>query len=127
MPTITIKKEVSWIEISYILSSAIDSGLCLWLLDYDAECTQGKVDGDSSNCNYLGIILRNSKGGGEYDEPVAKNAIVLQDICDALEKINSDPKSVGLMYNYSFNFDNYDGFDADIVLQVAFFGKVIYG
>lgn len=59
-------------------------------------------------------------GTDENDQEITKT-IRVEDLAKALPIANSQ------VYMDLFNFDNYDSICADAVLQVALFGKVIYG
>jgi hypothetical protein len=60
------------------------------------------------------------KGLDENDKEIVK-VLTVKDLAEALPIANSQ------VYMDLFNFDKYDSICADAVLQVAVFGKVIYG
>lgn len=59
-------------------------------------------------------------GTDSNDQEITKT-IGIRDLAEALPIANQQ------VYMDLFNFDNYDSICADAVLQVALFGKVIYG
>lgn len=73
---------------------------------------------DDANWNKIGRVK--ITGINDDDAEITKT-IGLNDLASALPVAN-EQVSMDL-----FNFDNYDAICADAVLQVAIFGKVIYG
>lgn len=79
-----------------------------------------------TECDYLGDTQWDKvgkvriKGYNENDKLVTKT-IGIKELANALPIANQQ------VYMDLFNFDNYDAICADAILQVAVFGKVIYG
>ena len=108
---ILIKKYVTNEDIDNIMSTAM-KGIAYWC---DEVKVKGKVkpehDGAyTSECLSLGYTL------SFHDEE--------DDLWHNLT-LNKFLKAFSLMTN--FDIDNYDSFDADMLVQLAIFGKVVYG
>lgn len=79
-----------------------------------------------TECKYLGDADWNKTGlvkitGEREDGQEVTKTIGIRQLAKALPIANNQ------VYMDLFNFDNYDAICADAVLQVAVFGKVIYG
>jgi len=105
-----------------VLSTAIEGGIdywsVLWDYDYDAGTAtiqvwntnnESQVEGDKI---YLTI------------DSVARGIKLLVDIGDVPEEIK---KNVGLANKTNGEYGDYDSIDADCIIQMAIFGKIIYG
>ena len=115
------------LEVSDILCTALEGGSNYWLTDYRPKTEMKQID---EYDNYVGITLLNPSPDEEIAEccePALKDTIELEDIANALTKLASDPEGCKVNGAYRFNSEDYDANDADIVLQVAVFGEVIYG
>jgi hypothetical protein len=140
MPTITTKREISWMDLSNILCAAVEGGHCgsYWLRTYEADGVRGRVPdaSDDDTCftesgkpiDWLGFTITKPNGDeDDGDEPAVNTEITLQSILDALQKIENDPVACELNSKWRFEYDNYDAPMSDCVVQVAVFGRVIYG
>ena len=79
-----------------------------------------------TECDYIGDTDWDKVGrvkitGINDSEQEITKTIGIKDLAEALPIANKQ------VYIDLFNFDNYDAICADAVLQVAVFGKVIYG
>jgi hypothetical protein len=79
-----------------------------------------------TECDYLNGADWDKPGrvkisGIDENEQEVTKTIGIRDLAKALPIANKQ------VYMDLFNFDNYDSICADAVLQVALFGKVIYG
>lgn len=73
---------------------------------------------DDANWERMGRI---TVEGYDENDNLVKKTLDVNDLAKALPIANQQ------VYMDLFNFDNYDSICADAVMQVAVFGKVIYG
>ena len=104
-----------------IMSTALESGNgSWWIIDYDITTTR------DDKRNIIKITLNNPKENDEYNEPPFRNTIQAFDIAKAYGDIMSNNTGDCHTESYSINALNYDAGDADVLLQTAVFGKVVY-
>lgn len=125
---INIRREVTGQDLSYLVASAMESGVygSSWLRAYEAE---GNYD---ENNEWIGFTITRPNGDSELyaegdEAPVVNTVITLQSIVDAIAKLASDPEACDVHKSFVLDLEDYDAPAADIVIQVAVFGKVIYG
>ena len=118
--------EISDELIEYILCSAFEGGITYWANNVSCHDNDDMKKVGGWKHEYLtGTKLKNAKliihtiSGGEVT--ITKKAII-----DALQKMDAPE------YNYTKALDRilnytYDALDADIVVQTACFGEVVYG
>ena len=126
MNTITRKVEISDELIEDILCSAFEGGITYWANNISCHNREDMKKVGGWKHEYLtktklkdAKLIIHTASGGEV-------AITEESIIDALQKM-ADPK-----YKYTKALrriieGGYDAYDADIVVQTACFGEVVYG
>ena len=119
--------EISDELIEYILCSAFEGGITYWAENISCKDNKDmkKVGGYKSE--YLTktkkkdavIYIHESETGEKY--PITKKSII-----DALQKMDTPEYKYTKALNRLLNGD-WDSDDADIVVQTACFGEVVYG
>ena len=119
--------EISDELIEYILCSAFEGGITYWAENISCKDNKDmkKVGGYKSE--YLTktkkkdavIYVHESETGEKY--PITKKSII-----DALQKMDTPEYNYTKALNRLLNGD-WDSDDADIVVQTACFGEVVYG
>ena len=119
--------EISDELIEYILCSAFEGGITYWAENISCKDNKDmkKVGGYKSE--YLTktkkkdavIYVHESETGEKY--PITKKSII-----DALQKMDRPEYNYTKALNRLLN-DGWDADDADIVVQTACFGEVVYG
>ena len=119
--------EISDELIEYILCSAFEGGITYWAENISCKDNKDmkKVGGYKSE--YLTktkkkdavIYIHESETGEKY--PITKKSII-----DALQKMDTPEYNYTKALNRLLN-DGWDAYDADIVVQTACFGEVVYG
>ena len=119
--------EISDELIEYILCSAFEGGITYWAENISCKDNKDmkKVGGYKSE--YLTktkkkdavIYVHESETGEKY--PITKKSII-----DALQKMDTPEYNYTKALNRLLN-DGWDADDADIVVQTACFGEVVYG
>ena len=119
--------EISDELIEYILCSAFEGGITYWAENISCKDNKDmkKVGGYKSE--YLTktkkkdavIYIHESETGEKY--PITKKSII-----DALQKMDTPEYKYTKALNRLLN-DGWDADDADIVVQTACFGEVVYG
>ena len=119
--------EISDELIEYILCSAFEGGITYWAENISCKDNKDmkKVGGYKSE--YLTktkkkdavIYIHESETGEKY--PITKKSII-----DALQKMDTPEYKYTKALNRLLNGD-WDALDADIVVQTACFGEVVYG
>ena len=119
--------EISDELIEYILCSAFEGGITYWAENISCKDNKDmkKVGGYKSE--YLTktkkkdavIYIHESETGEKY--PITKKSII-----DALQKMDTPEYNYTKALNRLLN-DGWDADDADIVVQTACFGEVVYG
>jgi hypothetical protein len=135
--TLTVTKLVSQMLISNLICSAMESGVygSGWLRAYDAEGKYGPVENDDGvieDDQWIGFKITKPKGNGAAAEGNEQKAthtnIGIEEMTAALQKLLSDPKACKVADSWAYtNLDDADAEFADLVVQVAVFGEVIYG
>lgn len=107
----------------YVLASALESscGSGYWLNDYRSRAQWA---GDTAN-DYVAVHIGAPFKGAECDVPVKHSRIGAARIVAALELMFTDEKQAERAGRVIAG--NFDAPDADVVLQFAAFGEVIYG
>ena len=126
MNIINIRKEISDEMIEHLLCSAFEGGSTYWAESVSCKDKEDmkKVGGYKSD--YLtrtkkkdAVMFIRTMEGNKY--PITKKSII-----DALQKMddpeNGCTKALGRILD-----ETYDSGDADLVLQMACFGEVVYG
>ena len=120
-----------------IMTNAIEGISAYWANDYTKLRTV--YDKEPDVMKSLGILefhIGNPKRGAECDQPVVKHVVKCEDIRIAMQwLIDNQGKPDACHPSYVAdiikNCDEFgcgsDAYTCDIVLQVAVFGKVIYG
>jgi hypothetical protein len=109
--TIESRREVSQEQIDDLLADALEHGIYYWC----GEVRIKKGFKPKQKYNYLSEVI--TRGGvlELYDsEDERWVSLDLHRLLESLGKFN-------------FDWDNYDASDADIIIQQAVFGEVIYG
>jgi hypothetical protein len=116
---------------SSILTNAIEGGSAYWANDY----TKLHVDRDKE-LNVTEFRIGNPRRGAECNEPVINHIVTLADIRKAFQWLVDNQGKDGACHpsyvaDIIKNCDEFgcgsDAYTCDIVVQVAVFGKVIYG
>ena len=127
MNIINRRIEISDELIEYILCSAFEGGITYWAENVSCKDNKDMKEVGGWKHEYLTrtkkkdavMYIHESETGEKY--PITKKSII-----DALQKMDSPEykytKALGRILD-----ETYDADDADIVVQTACFGEVIYG
>lgn len=127
---LNITKTVTAVDLSYILCAAVEGGSNYWLNDYSPVATREVIEGSGDDSqNYVALTLQvpAPDDTAECCEPAKVADITLDSIAKAIAALSSDPAKYKVYEGYTFDLENYDAGDADLVLQVAVFDEVVYG
>ena len=127
MNIINIRREISDEMIEYLLCSAFEGGITYWANNISCEDNKDmkKVGGWKheylTNTKKKDAVMYIHDTESEEKYPITKKSII-----DALQKMDTPE------YKYTKALDRilngqWDAYDADIVVQTACFGEVIYG
>lgn len=134
--TYTVKLVVPEQACMDIMCTAAESGSNYWLQDYPHEWRRCQFEGKSYS-DYAGLKISNARKGteGEGSDPVKKR-INSEDIAKAITRCielagkdgGCHPRYIGeLVASIDGDGCSADAELSDIILQIAVFGKVIYG
>lgn len=104
----TVKTTISAQQIDDIMCSALEGGISYW-------CVQVKVKGDYIDGGYASDQI--SRGG----------VLKLQDNDGKWHTLTKAKFLKGVSLHKNHDFDSYDAYDADSIVQLAIFGELIYG
>ena len=119
--------EISDELIEYILCSAFEGGITYWANNISCEDNKDMKKVGGWKDTYLTktkkkdavMYIHESETGEKY--PITKKSII-----DALQKMDTPEYNYTKALNRLLN-DGWDADDADIVVQTACFGEVVYG
>ena len=119
--------EISDELIEYILCSAFEGGITYWANNISCEDNKDMIKVGGWKDTYLTktkkkdavMYIHESETGEKY--PITKKSII-----DALQKMDTPEYNYTKALNRLLN-DGWDADDADIVVQTACFGEVVYG
>lgn len=111
----------------YVLASALESGCGsgYWLNNYATRIQSKAGTGDQRYGDYAALHIGAPNKGAECDIPVKHSRIGASRIAAALELMLQDEKQAERAGRVIAG--RFDAPDADVVLQFAAFGEVIYG
>ena len=124
---INIRKEISDEMIEYLLCSAFEGGSTYWANNISCKDNADMKKVGGWKHEYLTktkkkhAVMYIHEIGTEEKYPITKNYII-----GALQKMD-DPKNGCTKALNRILFGDWDACDADIVLQMACFGEVVYG
>ena len=127
MNIINIRKEISDEMIEYLLCSAFEGGITYWANNVSCEDNKDMKRVGGWKHEYLTKTKKKDAVMYIHDiESEEKYPITKKSIIDALQKMDTPE------YKYTKALDRilngqWDAYDADIVVQTACFGEVIYG
>jgi hypothetical protein len=126
MMTLTVRKEVSWLDMSYVLAKGIDRAKSTeWFFNHHVKVFFAEVDGGNSGIKeHAGFTVGCKWPVGQV--PTNSPAYALTDVFSAVQKVLDDPERCGLSHDYKFDINRYEDRDAMNVLQVMMFGRVRY-
>jgi len=105
-----------------VLSTAIEGGIDYWAVLWDYDCDKGTAT--------IQVWNSDNENGVEGEkfyltiDSVARGLKLLVEVGDVPAEIK---KNVGLADKTNGDDGDYDSIDADCIVQMAVFGKVIYG
>jgi hypothetical protein len=111
----------------YVLAAALEGGSNYWLRDYSFRIQSKAGEGDQTYGDYAAVHIGAPREGAECDEPVKHSRIGAARIARGIElaltcgNLNLARCAANVLAG------NHDANDADVVLQFAAFGEVIYG
>jgi hypothetical protein len=116
----------------YVLCAAIEGGSygASWLRDYSSRVQYGAYKGPHGGVqpgDYVALHIGAPYKGAECDVPVKHSRIGASRIAAALALMLASPNYRHCEAAGRVIGGNFDALDADVVLQFAAFGEVVYG
>jgi len=134
---LTVRRTFCEMDFSNIICNAMESGVygSSWLKAYEAEAMYGDVENEEGVIEkeqWIGFKITKPKGNSKRfaegnEEPALHTDITIASIVQAIEKLNSNPEACEVYPAFQFNMADPDAPMSDLAIQVAVFGKVIYG
>ena len=127
MNIINIRREISDEMIEYLLCSAFEGGITYWANNVSCEDNKDMKKVGGWKHEYLTKTKKKDAVMYIHDtESEEKYPITKKSIIDALQKMDTPEYKYTKALNRILN-GQWDAYDADIVVQTACFGEVVYG
>ena len=131
---LNVNVEIPETHLCDLLTTAWEGGSDYWTPSYDAQATRrgGDEDGELRHLDVVLITYHTPGGDGDCNEPVTLHIVGPEQIGQAIGLVLNGTVKVGdhILKDLQNNLEEVGACDADtadVLLQVATFGEIIYG
>lgn len=131
---LNVNLEIPETHLCDLLTTAWEGGSDFWTYAYEAHATRrgGEHSSDLRELDVVKIDFGTPEGNDEFNEPVKAAVIGPEQIGEAIGKVMNRQVKVGdhIIKDLENNLEKVGACDADtadVLLQVATFGDIIYG